>query len=524
MSSNFPIQIQVINSNYLEDLSGNRRFSFTVRYDINNLNNLIAKASRAEQVEFESQFSQLTQILAQANIKFLKTNNTITAQKSQTVNIKLNGGTIDFNFDNTSDFPDETMRVLISISNQNGQLSFEVGAEQFLTTELPPASTVQPQQTWINSSFSTDMKYVNFDLSGTIFAEKSNDFDNAYVNQPLILFLQAKNNAGQTVYLDQFNFTFGNNQQFSQGINNIFISNDQNINLELFVIGSDGFAYSTMKTLNLTNVDTTPSEPIPTGYHKMPDGTIMKDSDMPVPIPAPTPVTYCVNVYTLDDGGNVLSEHFDSISLQTFQNLLSENKYVFLCEDGIIPTEQQVREFYGYSAPIADSSINSMMVSQSVGAFILKDGRLTGEILYIANTAFNEFYYNKSISSLVQIKSKSGIPIAVKENVLNFTNTERDERIQIDESVGNFSELIVDFYVWKSTSDLRAFSENKQIQVVQEPEDPTSPTCPQGFHKDFSGKCVADDPVGEIPRDKLIDTLKGFLFGTVALSLLARKY
>ena len=147
MSSNFPIQIQVINSNYLEDLSGNRRFSFTVRYDINNLNNLIAKASRAEQVEFESQFSQLTQILAQANIKFLKTNNTITAQKSQTVNIKLNGGTIDFNFDNTSDFPDETMRVLISISNQNGQLSFEVGAEQFLTTELPPASTVQPQQT-----------------------------------------------------------------------------------------------------------------------------------------------------------------------------------------------------------------------------------------------------------------------------------------------------------------------------------------------------------------------------------------
>jgi hypothetical protein len=34
---------------------------------------------------------------------------------------------------------------------------------------------------------------------------------------------------------------------------------------------------------------------------------------------------------------------------------------------------------------------------------------------------------------------------------------------------------------------------------------------------------VPDDPQPEIPRDKLIDTLKGFLFGTVALSLLASK-
>ena len=77
------------------------------------------------------------------------------------------------------------------------------------------------------------------------------------------------------------------------------------------------------------------------------------------------------------------------------------------------------------------------------------------------------------------------------------------------------------------------FTETKQIQIVDEtdipdpdPFDPQPPatTCPNGFHKDFSGKCVPNDPVGEIPRDKLIDTLKGFLFGTVALSLLARKY
>ena len=243
----------------------------------------------------------------------------------------------------------------------------------------------------------------------------------------------------------------------------------------------------------------------------------------------PEPITYCVNVYTLDSGGNVLSDHYDSISITQFQQLTNEGKYVFLCEDGIIPSEQQVRNFYGYIAPVADSSINTTMISQSVGAFILKDGRLKGEILYIANNAFNEFYYNKSITSLVQIKSKTGIPIAVKPNNLNFTNTQRDERIQINEAVGNFKELIVDFYVWKSTSDSRAFTGNKQIQVVEElPPPPDEPDkfkpCAIGFHKDFSGKCVPDDPIGELPRDKLIDTLKGFLFGTVALSLLARKY
>ena len=232
-------------------------------------------------------------------------------------------------------------------------------------------------------------------------------------------------------------------------------------------------------------------------------------------------ITYCVNVYTLDSGGNVLSDHYDKINLSNLQNLINENKYVFYCDDGIIPTEQQVRDFYGYTAPVEDSSINSMMVSQSVGAFILKDGRLKGEILYIANQSFNSFYYGKNLTSLVQIKSKTGVPIAVKANNLNFTNTQRDERIQINEDVGNFKELIVDFFVWKSTTDLRQFSADKQIQVIEEPPEPE---CELGFHKDFSGKCVPDDPLPEIPRDKLIDTLKGFLFGTVALSLLARKY
>ena len=113
-------------------------------------------------------------------------------------------------------------------------------------------------------------------------------------------------------------------------------------------------------------------------------------------------------------------------------------------------------------SPIIDTSINSMMISQSIGAFILKNGRVKGEILYIANQSFNPFYYGKNLASLVQIKSKSGVPIAIKPNVLNFTNTERDERIQIDEAVGNFKELVIDFFVWESLESPVIFSENKQ--------------------------------------------------------------
>jgi len=256
--------------------------------------------------------------------------------------------------------------------------------------------------------------------------------------------------------------------------------------------------------------------------------------------PEPEPdITYCVNVYTLDSGGNVLSDHYDKINLSNLQNLLSENKYVIQCKENIIPTEQQVRDFYGYTAPVADSSINSTMVSQSVGSFILKDGILKGEILYIANQAqynnenklisgFNPFYYSKikNLISFVQINSKSGIPLITKPNGLNFTATERDERIQIDEGhageLQNYKEITINFLVLKSPSDMRAFASNKQIQVIETNGDGTE--CQINYHKDFSGKCVPDDPLPEIPRDKLIDTLKGFLFGTVALSLLARKY
>jgi hypothetical protein len=253
---------------------------------------------------------------------------------------------------------------------------------------------------------------------------------------------------------------------------------------------------------------------------------------IPYPRPEPEP-TFCVNAYNIRDTGSVYSTTYNSITAAKVAEL-KLTQFVLSCETTTLPTEKEIQDFYGFIPipPEVDTSINSTMVSQSVGAFILKDGIIKGEILYIANQSFNPFYYGKNLTSLVQIKSKSGVVVTIKPNVLNFTETERDERIQIDESAGNFKELLIDFFVWDSAKSQLIFAETKQIQIVDEtdipPTDPFDPkpptTCQAGYHKDFSGKCVIDNPVGEIPRDKLIDTLKGFLFGTLALSLLARKY
>jgi hypothetical protein len=351
-------------------------------------------------------------------------------------------------------------------------------------------------------------------------------------------------------------------------------------------------AFTTLGTIPTPTPTPTPVV-IPDGFHLMPDGSIMADSDMynfiieddglvrmfrigtsqyteikvqpenvtsyidrnisrllteaeraiayprpePTPTPTPTPTpepTFCVNVYAIRDSGSVYSIAYPEITAAKVAEL-EQTQFVLSCSATTVPTEKQVQDFYGFTPvpPQVDTTINSTMVSQSIGAFILKDGRIKGEVLYIANQSFNPFYYNKQITSLIQIKSKSGVVIAIKSNNLNFTETERDEKITIDESAGNFKELLIDFFVWDSPLSQIIFSETKQIQIVDEtdvtPTDPFDPqppvtTCPAGYHKDFSGKCVADDPVGEIPKDRLIETLKGFLFGTVALSLLARKY
>tara|TARA_R110002020_G_scaffold69913_2_gene181725 strand:+ start:510 stop:2135 length:1626 start_codon:yes stop_codon:yes gene_type:complete len=539
----YGIQLQILNSEFTQDNLGERVMKFDVQYNINDFTN------SGLAVDLYVQFSTIGGTVT----NLLKNPETLSTIKSE--------GKFPYQVSGLETLPDNVMRIAVFMWRRDTQtpVAYNVNKELTLLTAPIIDTGSTPSASWSNIQFSSDFKYENFDISGTISIKKTENFNPIYNNTPLRLIYQIKNSNGTSLILNEQPFTFNNLSLIDFGINQQLEDTQTNrqVTFEAFVWDSANIPYSSVGKMQFSLgeiIIEPPSFPIEsdglvrmirlTGTDKdyeirvQPENVesyidrgiarLLTQNEydnlpiLPTPTPDPTPdPTFCVNVYTLDEGGNVLSNHYDNISLSNLQTLQNENKFIFLCEDGIIPTENQVREFYGYVAPIEDSSINTTMISQSIGSFTLVDGIVKGEILYIANSEFNPFYYNKSISSLVQIKSKSGVPLVVKENVLNFTETERDERIQIDEGIGNFKEIVIEFYVWKSTTDLRQFTETKQIQVVE--DDPTL-TCPIGYHKDFTGKCVPDDPIGETPPDKLINTLKGFLFGTVALSLLARKY
>ena len=484
------IQLQILDSTYTEDLNGNREFTIKIKFDTN--------FTERNWFEFYVQKNPTTYL----QLETLDGIKTSISQKDITIKWKkvVRGQAIypinEFSFQVTGkeNLPNNIMIGTVYMWTDGQAVSYSISTKKTLESQISQANVPESASIGFDNPTSNSV-YVFWQPNKT-------------GGSPILSYgLTVKNeDTGQTILQKTLTDT------------RIKVENLQsNTNYKAYVFVTNAIGNSFEQSYGFKTLEATSPPP-------------------PPPPPPPPVITYCVNVYTLDSGGNVLSDHYDAINITKFQQLTNEGKYVFLCEDGIIPTEQQVRNFYGYTAPVTDSSINSTMVSQLIGTFILKDGRVKGQIMYITNEAqynnnnklisgFNPFYYSeiKNLISLVQIKSKSGVPIAVKPNGLNFTQTEKDEIIHIDEAVGNFKEIIIDFFVWKSPSDMRAFAENKQIQVVETPPDEPEP-CEIGFHKDFSGKCVSDNPPGELPRDKLIDTLKGFLFGTVALSLLARKY
>ncbi len=171
-------------------------------------------------------------------------------------------------------------------------------------------------------------------------------------------------------------------------------------------------------------------------------------------------------------------------------------------EDFVPPVEPPETE---PPEPQPDTTVNSMMVSQSVGAFELKDNRIKGEVLFIANGSFNPFYYGKSISSFVQIKNIRNDVLVIKENPITFTEVQRDERITIDESAFNSNPVIIEFFVWVSASNNDAFADPKRIELtIGQPPPP-------------------DPPPITVKQDTIFKVLKGILFGSVALTLLGSK-
>ena len=123
--------------------------------------------------------------------------------------------------------------------------------------------------------------------------------------------------------------------------------------------------------------------------------------------------------------------------------------------------------------PEISELITNDMIRQQVINFQIVDNRIIGSIKFVATEKFNPFYYGKNLLNLTQFKTPNGAAIRVKENILRFTQTERDEIINYNEDAQNNNRLTIESYVWHSVQDPQAFSKLYSVQVSEiEPPKP----------------------------------------------------
>jgi len=125
---------------------------------------------------------------------------------------------------------------------------------------------------------------------------------------------------------------------------------------------------------------------------------------------------------------------------------------------------------------------NNSWVSISPGVFNLENNRITGEILFIAQSNFGSDFYNQPINSITQIKSLDGnVLTSPKFNNLNFTETERDERIQINEEAGGRTSVIVELFAWTQQGLPVAISKSFTVNLEDPPQVPAVAGVPRGM-------------------------------------------
>jgi len=115
------------------------------------------------------------------------------------------------------------------------------------------------------------------------------------------------------------------------------------------------------------------------------------------------------------------------------------------------------------------------MVTQQVINFNIVNGRAVGSIKFVATHNFNPIYYGRNILNVIQIKDPNGVNILthVKENRLNFTETERDEVINYDEDMQGNTRATVESFVWSSATAPTPFSKMYSIEISEaEPPKP----------------------------------------------------
>ena len=226
----------------------------------------------------------------------------------------------------------------------------------------------------------------------------------------------------------------------------------------------------------------------------------------------PVEKEYDVNTYRINEFGGIFNQIIYGIDGNRLLEL--EKEFLVTLVGKPTPSDQEVYDFYNF----VDTSIDFNSITQKIGAFTLKDGKLKGRIDYKTTEKFNAYYYNKPIYSVVQINDQYGADIlsTPKVNTLNFTAQENTEYTIIDENVGDINAVKIQFHISKNANTTLPFSPMIETEIVCMD---CFPPCQIGQHRNFNGKCVADDqpPVGGKPT--VIDLLGGVtaLIGTLAL-------
>jgi hypothetical protein len=181
-------------------------------------------------------------------------------------------------------------------------------------------------------------------------------------------------------------------------------------------------------------------------------------------------------------GGFSSSISVDDIGeLQILSNVAPEWKYTLIGSSTNQPIStlseliNNINDLLASVEPEPEPTIIDNMVTQQVINFNIINGRAVGSIRFLATNNFNPYYFNKPIVNIIQIKDPNGAKIldVVKENRLNFTETERDEIINYDEDMQGNTRATVESFVWTSATQPTAFSKMYSIEISEaEPPKP----------------------------------------------------
>jgi len=175
-------------------------------------------------------------------------------------------------------------------------------------------------------------------------------------------------------------------------------------------------------------------------------------------------------------GGFSSSIPIDDIGeLQILSNSAPEWKYTLIGSSTNPPITTLNELIITINDLLPNITITDNMVTQQVINFNIIDGRAVGSIKFVATNNFNPFYYGQNIVNIIQFKDPNGANILtyVKENRLNFTETERDEVLTYDEDMKGNTRATVESFVWSSAITPTPFSKMYSIEISEaEPPKP----------------------------------------------------